>query len=749
MFILEETVDLGLRLSTTCDHCSCIGWSHHPVAAKRYHFVLPSDASGAGSWAGKGKRRFCPKCSSVVPNSVRHCSGCRSDAVRRGVPESQSHLLHGVIHLNGFGHLLRINGREGGSAVLTGGHLMDLWDRICTMLCARMVSVEDVSKKRQMELRLLHSVAYGMPWYGRWGYRFGRGTYGTCQVRYEDALRQLAAIPLSSLQGDFLGVDDACVAILELYTALYRRLQAKKGVSTPTPVSTLGDLVRAMLEVKADAPPGLKGGGATTRDKARGGGGGGAGSVHGNGNRTSGAGKDRAQTAGCKSVSANGSATAAASNGNAGSPAVDPLTSPCRWSAKRVELATSVIVEVLRSAPRPWLPRQEVRDSARAVIGDTGLLDYVLKSLGDRVVGDHVVRREFNPATKVLEYRLDEVAKASGAAAQGGGSSDADKDGVNKMAVAAPAVWGGDGGSDSGDKSEVAVGSWGVGDNGVKLESQGGVAALGSSNGAGGQGAVSTSLVGREDVMSDLQHLYAHVLESYKPLTVPGVASRVTAASIPSLVQIVLDTKHFVKDYGGERILRPGGALSANSPAAADLPSTPGTDPEESLIAVKCTFSLGADSLGSSRIPCSPPPELFMVPVTAMVGDVKRQASKAFQEMYPIFNGFVVEGLAELDWADDADPLAGLVGTDTVLTLTGTGVDLGNPTRCEGGGDTWTVRCTCGTVDDDGERMVACDICEVWQHTRCGGIADAADVPPRFTCMSCSVGDNGPVDFFS
>ena len=34
--------------------------------------------------------------------------------------ESSAHLLHGIIHMNGFGHLMRINGLEGGSSFLTG-----------------------------------------------------------------------------------------------------------------------------------------------------------------------------------------------------------------------------------------------------------------------------------------------------------------------------------------------------------------------------------------------------------------------------------------------------------------------------------------------------------------------------------------------------------------------------------------------------------------------------------------------------
>ena len=42
------------------------------------------------------------------------------------------HLLHGIVHENGFGHLVRINGHEGGSSLLTGYQLMDFWDRLCT-----------------------------------------------------------------------------------------------------------------------------------------------------------------------------------------------------------------------------------------------------------------------------------------------------------------------------------------------------------------------------------------------------------------------------------------------------------------------------------------------------------------------------------------------------------------------------------------------------------------------------------------
>lgn len=51
--------------------------------------------------------------------------------------EDNSHILHGVIHSNGFGHLLRVNGREGGSNTITGSQVMGFWDRICTFLTVR------------------------------------------------------------------------------------------------------------------------------------------------------------------------------------------------------------------------------------------------------------------------------------------------------------------------------------------------------------------------------------------------------------------------------------------------------------------------------------------------------------------------------------------------------------------------------------------------------------------------------------
>jgi hypothetical protein len=57
--------------------------------------------------------------------------------------------------------------------------------------------------------------------------------------------------------------------------------------------------------------------------------------------------------------------------------------------------------------------------------------------------------------------------------------------------------------------------------------------------------------------------------------------------------------------------------------------------------------------------------------------------------------------------------------------------------RMEKGQENWIVDCMCGAKDDDGERMLACDTCGVWQHTRCAGIDNCDEIPEKFECMRC------------
>lgn len=48
------------------------------------------------------------------------------------------------------------------------------------------------------------------------------------------------------------------------------------------------------------------------------------------------------------------------------------------------------------------------------------------------------------------------------------------------------------------------------------------------------------------------------------------------------------------------------------------------------------------------------------------------------------------------------------------------------------------MQCCCGVVDDDGERMIVCDTCGFWVHTRCNGVLDQDEEPPGFVCKPCS-----------
>lgn len=205
-----------------------------------------------------------------------------------------------------------------------------------------------------MVLRLLHGVAYGDTWFGRWGYRYGRPSYGVTLQSYQQSLHALQSVPLCVLVPHL-----ACCFGQEL-PMVVTKYQAISGHK----LLDLGDLLRFMLELRTRLP-------AT-------------------------------------------SVTAMDYRGIMSD-------ASCRWSAKRVDMAARAVVDALRrpasasdrapgmpAAPR-WVTRQEVRDAARAYIGDTGLLDFVLKSLGNHIVGNYVVRRAMNPVTKVLEYCLEDV----------------------------------------------------------------------------------------------------------------------------------------------------------------------------------------------------------------------------------------------------------------------------------------------------------------------------------------------------
>ncbi|KAK1313794.1 PHD finger protein MALE STERILITY 1 [Acorus calamus] len=455
LYIVEERIESSSRRH--CHHC----WGHHMICNERFHFVLPSHKTMPALLVKPDFDRDRRRNSKATPTGLDFL-------------DHDGHLMHGIVHSNGFGHLLRVNGFEGGSEFVSGHRIMDLWDRLCTGLKARKVSLTDVAKKASMELRLVHGIAYGEPWFGHWGYKFGRGSYGVTLQSYQKSIEVVRDLPLSLLAHNN-NLRRADLAQTPIILSKYQTITAQ-------PMHNLAQLLRCMLELKHRLPPDL-----------------------------------------IKFMDYHAISTEPA----------------CRWSPKRVEMAARVIVESLKKARFKWVSRQEVRDAARIYIGDTGLLDFVLKSLGDHVVGNHMVRRTVNPATKVLEYCLEDVAADARA---------------HTCSARAAAKFG------------------------FKFT--------------------------RAQLAKDIAHVYNRAL-----------CERGVAAA----VQAILDAKHFVKDFQRE--------------------------PRE--------------------------------------GHVKAVEETA--------EGVVVEGRAAAEEAE----------------------------MVEGGDDERYVQCACGARGDDGERMIGCDVCDVWQHTRC------------------------------
>ncbi|PIA59751.1 hypothetical protein AQUCO_00400567v1 [Aquilegia coerulea] len=561
LYIIEETVDKHSS-SPFCDHCRCTGWSHHFVSKRRYHFIIPVDEE----WN--------------KPLNARAF-------------DLHTHLLHGLVHCNGFGHLLCINGIEGGSSCLCGREIMDLWDRICTSLRTRQISVEDTSRKRSMDLRLLYGIAYGYSWYGRWGYKFSIGSFGVTLQNYEAAVGILSSLNMDEVVKNFGNVRRSGKHIKQIIE-VYRQV-------SDTDLITIRDLVRFMLSLKTEdhvqiktilesiVPP--KPSAKVTKKR-----------------------KSPFKDGPEKYKQFSTFATEMES----------------RWPARRLLYAAEVIVDALKEKKR-GMSRQEVRDAARLCIGDTGLLDFVIKSINNHIVGDYLVQRTVHHSTKVLEFTVQQIS----------GDTLTEQDEEETTSTFSP-----DATSNSPDV----------------------------------------------DVYCDLEYLYEHILEQYPKSGLLELA-----------IQVLLDSKHFVKEW-------------------------PFTDEDEQLRFI-CQVLPTPEELETTFTRPLAPGELLVLPPYATIGELKLGAENAFRDTYCIMEQFVAREVAGMNNIDDDEVVFGNMESGEQIWVCGSGMDLENELKYEGGAENWTVDCTCGAKDDDGERMVACDLCEVWQHTRCIGIEEKESAP--------------------
>ncbi|KAI3865397.1 hypothetical protein MKX03_021628 [Papaver bracteatum] len=585
LFIIEEPIEKSA--SRHCHYCRYVGWGNHLICNERFHFVVPSKETAevmtvCSSYESEGSGR--PATMTTI-----------TAAEISNFIESQGHLLHGVLHSNGFGHLISINGIEKGSN-LAGIEIMDLWDRICTGLRARKVSINDVAKKNGMDLRLIHGVAFNESWFGRWGYGFGRGSFGVTQPMYQKAIEAVQSIPLCLL---IQHLDSSYQEILVIFS----KYQSLSG----NPLLTLGHIFRFMQELKERLQPDI-----------------------------------------CNISSSNNTTSA-------GITAVNAETA-CRWSTKRVEMATRVIVEALMKAEFRWVSRQEVRDAARVYIGDTGLLDFVLKSLGNQIVGGYVVRRTVNPVTKVLEYCLEDLS-------------------TNFREGFSP------------------------GDPTKKYRHQ----------------------ITRNQLMKDLFYLYKFIFKEPKLSQNIGLLS-----VIPIAVRIILDSKYLIKDYKG------------------DLWQKTEIGNEEKL-KLLCSVRLKNDGHEvmeiTKRILEQPSPyeDLVILPPNATFRELKIEVERRFKEMYWGLKSLIAESVQDLN-AAETDLVYGLVEpTGTSIVVSGKIADreFNIEEIFEDKNQNMIIDCHCGAKEDDGERMIACDICEVWQHMRCVQLTNTENVPDIYLCNRC------------
>ncbi|ESW15920.1 hypothetical protein PHAVU_007G114100 [Phaseolus vulgaris] len=582
--------DVARSRSVYCDQCRVFGWSGHPVCGKRYHFIIKADGSSIG-----GYHKPCMCCGDILHLSESKCKSCNhvttTDDVEDWVYhqlENTTHLLHGVVHGNGYGHLLRVNGREGGSRFLSGCHIMDFWDRLCKTLGVRKVSVMDVSKKYGLEYRLLHAIMKGHPWYGDWGYKFGSGSYCLTHEAYKSAVENLSNLPLSTFSQGQIPMPHSRVQDMIKY---FQSLSEHELVNTR-------DLFCFIIGLIGDAR---------------------------------------------KSVSNVDDTTCKKRRFNASGLSIS-------WEKTDIERVEQAMIRVLRAVSESkWVNWRALRGAA-CKVGSPELLDYCLGELGGKMVyGGMVVNSRCNTQTGVYEFRL-----------------------------------------------EAATGAcYGI---------------LANNNSS------ASKYPSEDNLLQCLRYLYDSLLHPQMMVNYVEAGTRTLAMSS---VQKLFDCKQFVKDYSPELL------------PLSDLHK----------LRISCQVELVDESEDPEVIA---PPELIVLPMNATVAELKSQAANAFQDVYLMFRRFQVDELEGYSGVEDSTLVKLLLGSKDVVCVRGRCIGKNGLSkfRMERGLERWTVDCSCGAKDDDGERMLACDICGVWRHTRCSDIHDTDPVPARFVCLKCQTSES-------
>ncbi|KAL6868327.1 hypothetical protein ACP4OV_015172 [Aristida adscensionis] len=573
MEVVEEDVARAAAARVYCEHCTVAGWSRHPVCGKRYHFIIRNEY-------GMHDRKTCRHCGHMVQLFETGCPACKHGLSYDDAEDwdymqldNPRHLLHGIVHENGFGHLVRVNGREGGSDLLTGYQLMDFWDRLCTYLRVRKISLMDVSKKYGTDYRILHAVATGSSWYSQWGFKLSKGSFGITPEEYCKAIDSLSSTPLSHFFPHSRSPRNKLQDIITFYQSLSKR-----------PLTTVRELFLYVLGLASSNSSPICSGSSLRR-------------------------KERSY-------------------------AFVQQT----WPDEEIKKATDIALKVLHAVDRTrWVSMRTLKAAISHSVGSPQLVDYCLKTLGKRTTDGMAVAVRSNSEKNTLEYRLaDETTSMP-----------------------------------------------------------------------------NTYLPTREHLCRDIKFLYdmllyPHTMHPFKPEKIHECAKK--------SAMTLLDCKQFIKHYDIEEDF---------------LPKQP------SMLHIWCQVEL----LDQVDPPCIPP-ELLTLPQKATVADLKVEATKSFRDIYLMLHTFVASELLDCATASETTQVKLLFGENGTVRIQGRCVGGERRVgiyRMERGVDKWTVNCSCGAKDDDGERMLSCDSCHVWLHTRCAGISDFDQVPKRYVCTTCKL----------
>lgn len=215
-----------------------------------------------------------------------------------------------------------------------------------------------------------------------------------------------------------------------------------------------------------------------------------------------------------------------------------------------------------------------------------------------------------------------------------------------------------------------------------------------------------------ERLVGDLKYFYECLLHPEAMVLHVPLAKRDFAVSSATKI---LDCKQFVKDY------LPGHFLPVS---------------RENAVQVLCEVDLMEQPEEYNH---NPPPELLVLSPDATIADLKLEAMRAFQDVYLMLRRFQADEVVGYGGVDESTQIRLLLGSMESVRIRGKfhGKNGLSRFRMERGMERWIVDCLCGAKDDDGERMLACDVCGIWQHTRCSGIPDTDGVPVKFFCYGC------------